>query len=279
MYFARIGLLSSNAGDATIIAGSNNNNMMTVRCKRCKNTMLISREEYDTAKLSDNPLIYCSKTPMCRDPYLAPNGTLMTEISTIDFRCSNPNCSAVFERSELGYECLSSDREVMCNSAENRNIYCHKMCAISHCRKFMPGGEYEDCAALQLYKMSGGSADDADLAMCCQRCTNRCPEKCRFFNGKSKGEAAVSHCFGCFEATCYPTPHVLRFDDAWEAPCPVCEGAGKLRPIVARTFPTYIRSLWDFKFDPTAFCKNLRNEANRVASISEILEKDEQYDN
>jgi hypothetical protein len=115
--------------------------------------------------------------------------------------------------------------------------------------------------------------------MCCQRCTNRCPEKCRFFNGKSKGEAAVSHCFGCFEATCYPTPHVLRFDDAWEAPCPVCEGAGKLRPIVARTFPTYIRSLWDFKFDPTAFCKNLRNEANRVDSISEILEKDEQYDN
>ena len=42
---------------------------------------------------------------------------------------------------------------------------------------------------------------------------------------------------------------------------------------------TYIRSLWDYRFDPTAFCKNLRNEANRVASISDILEKDDQYDN
>lgn len=279
MYFARIGLLSSNSGDATIIAGSNNNNMMTIRCKRCKNTMLISREEYETAKLSNNSLIFCDKTPMCRDPYLAPNGTLMTEISTIDFQCSNPNCSTVFERSEFGYECLSADRAVMCNSAENRNIYCHKMCAISHCRKFMPGGEYEDCEALKLYKTSGGTADDADLAMCCQNCTNRCPAKCRFFNGNSDGEESITKCSGCPEATCYPTPHVLRFDANWEAPCPVCEGTGRLRPIVARTFPTYIRSLWDYRFDPTAFCKNLRNEANRVASISDILEKDDQYDN
>ncbi len=278
MYFARIGLLSSNSGDATIIAGSNNNNMVTIRCKRCENAMLISREEYETAKVSNSSILYCDKTPMCRDPHIAPDGTLMTEISTIDFQCSNPNCSTVFERSAIGYECMSPDKAVMCNSAENRNIYCHKMCAISHCRKFMPGGEYEDCAALKLYKELGSNADDADLAMCCQRCTNRCPEKCRFSDGRTDKETSVSKCTNCPEASCYPTPGVLRFDSNWEASCPVCEGAGKLRPVIARTFPTYVRSLWDFRFDPTAFCKNLRNEANRVASISDILEKDEQYE-
>lgn len=278
MYFARIGLLSSNSGDATIIAGSNNNNMVTIRCKRCESAMLLSRDEYENAKAQNSSILYCDKTPMCRDPYTAPDGTLMTEISTIDFQCSNPNCATVFERSALGYECMSPDKAVMCNSAENRNIYCHKICAISHCRKFMPGGEYEDCPALRLYKELGSNADDADLAMCCQKCTNRCPEKCRFSDGKTDKEASVSKCTGCPEATCYPNPGVIKFDNNWEAPCPVCEGTGKLRPVVARTFPTYVRSLWDFRFDPNAFCKNLRNEANRVASISEILEKDEKYD-
>ena len=278
MYFSRIGLMSSNSGDATIIAGSNNNNMVTVRCKRCENAILISRDEYENAKLNNSPIIYCDKTPVCRDPYLAPNGTLMTEISTIDFQCSNPNCSAVFERSAEGYECMSHDKEVMCSSAENRNVYCHKMCSISHCRKFMDGGEYEDCAALKLYKEMGRNANDADLAMCCQNCTNRCPEKCRFSSSINDPEKSINRCTDCPEASCYPTPGVLSFDKNWEASCPVCEGIGKLRPVVARTFPTYVRSLWDFRFDPTAFCKNLRNEANRVASISDILEKDDQYD-
>ena len=277
MYFARIGLLSSNSGDATIIAGSNNNNMVTIRCKRCENAVLLSRDEYENAKAQNSHILYCDKTPMCRDPYTSPDGTLMTEISTIDFQCSNPNCATVFERSAVGYECMSPDKAVMCNSAENRNIYCHKICAIAHCRKFMPGGEYEDCAALKLYRELGSNADDADLAMCCQKCTNRCPEKCRFSDGRTDKETSVSKCTGCAEASCYPTPGVIKFDHNWEASCPVCEGVGKLRPVVARTFPTYVRSLWDFRFDPTAFCKNLRNEANRVASISEILEKDEKY--
>ena len=278
MYFSRIGLMSSNSGDATIIAGSNNNNMVTVRCKRCESAMLLSKDEYDNARATDSNLLYCDKTPLCRDPFTSPRGTLMTEISTIDFKCSNPNCSAVFERSAAGYECMSHDKVVMCNSAESRNIYCHKMCAISHCRKFMQGGEYEDCAALALYKELGRNTNDADLAMCCEKCTNRCPERCRFSSSIKNPEKSVLNCSSCPEASCYPTPGVLKFDKNWESACPICEGAGQLRPIVARTFPTYIRSLWDFRFDPTAFCKNLRNEANRVASISDILEKDEQYD-
>ena len=35
MYFVRIGLMSSNSGDATIIAGSNNDRMVAVQCERC----------------------------------------------------------------------------------------------------------------------------------------------------------------------------------------------------------------------------------------------------
>ena len=48
--------------------------------------------------------------------------------------------------------------------------------------------------------------------------------------------------------------------------------------MVARTFPAYIRSLWEFKFDNTAFCESLSNEAEKVSDISTILDLDEQYD-
>ena len=277
MYFARIGLLASNSGDATIIAGSNNNNMVTVRCKICENAMLLSREEYDLLKARDDLAIYCDKTPRCRDQFTSPNGTLMTEISTVDFQCSNPECATLFERSSQGYECMSADKQVMCSAPESRNIYCDKMCAIAHCRRFMPGGEFEDCGALKLYRQRGANVDPNELKMACQLCRNKCPARCRYADGKTDPETSVTKCHGCPDATCYPSPGVLRFNEKWETTCPVCEG-GKLRPVVARTFPAYVRSLWEFKFDDRAFCNSLLKEAMRVSGIGEVLDLDEQYD-
>ncbi len=276
-YFSKIGLLSSDSGDATIIAGSNNNNMITIRCKKCENAMLLSREEYDRLVAQDHHRLYCTKTHTCKDPATAPRGTLMTEISTTDFQCSNSDCGVVFERSAAGYECMAADKGVMCNTAGNRNYYCNKMCAISHCRMFMPGGPYENCAALKYYRQHGAGADTIEMLERCEMCENKCPEQCRCSYGllSDNPEKSVAGCTGCPESSCYPTPGVLRFDENWEANCPVCNGRGKLRPIVSRTFPTYIRSLWNYEFDDKAFCTNLMNEANRVGDIGNILETDD----
>ncbi len=276
MYFARIGLLASNSGDATIIAGSNNNNMVTIRCNVCQNSKLMPREEYDAelAKNSADMTLYCSTTPDCRKH--SPAGTLMTEISTVDFQCSNPECAILFERTDQGYECLSMGKKVMCSTPDGKTLYCDKACAISHCRKFMPGGEYENCAALKLSRMRGGHVDTTELMVACQLCKNKCPPRCRLADGKNDPASAVSKCNGCYESTCHPTPAILKFNDKWETPCPVCDGAGKLRPVIARTFPAYIRSLWEFKFDDAAFCRSLANEANKVSDISTILDLDEQ---
>ena len=278
MYFARIGLLASNSGDATIIAGSNNNNMVTVRCSVCQNSKLLPREEFDAlmARGTTDTMLYCTTTPDCRK-YSA-DGTLMTEISTVDFQCSNPECATLFERTDQGYECMSIDKKVLCGTPDGRTLYCDKACAISHCRKFMPGGEYENCAALKLSKQRGGHVDTTELMVACQLCKNKCPPRCRLADGKTDPASAVSKCSDCYESTCRPAPGVLRFNDKWEAACPVCEGIGKLRPVVARTFPAYVRSLWEFKFDDAAFCRSLTNESNKVSDISTILDLDEQYE-
>lgn len=81
-------------------------------------------------------------------------------------------------------------------------------------------------------------------------------------------------------ATCRPKPHVIDFDDRWEADCPVCKSIsarkkGKLRPIVARTFAAYLRAAWDFNHDDgKGFCTNLLKEANKVTDIKLVLDAD-----
>lgn len=93
LYFLRIGLMSSSSGDATIIAGSNNERMVTVRCPVCGNVRLYSLEEYELRKKRND--LYCAETERCREN--DPNGTRMEEISVYDFRCDA--CDSVFARS------------------------------------------------------------------------------------------------------------------------------------------------------------------------------------
>ena len=96
------------------------------------------------------------------------------------------------------------------------------------------------------------------------------------------GVEAVRGCSFCEYATCSPKPHVIEFDDKWEADCPVCSARGmkgKLRPVVARTFETYIRSAFDYTMDGgRSFCENLIKESNKVAIIQQILSNDKEGD-
>ncbi len=277
MYFARIGLMSSNSGDATIIAGSNNDRMIAVQCERCGQVKLFSQEDYEVHKKNDD--LYCSATSECKNKAERPNGTLMKEISVYDFKCDK--CATVFARSvadESGYMCVSSNntgRSILCNQGDkgDRRMYCRKICAMSHCSRFMPG----ECLAIEAYNKNKGIGDQ-DLYVLCSRCNNqdRCPEKCRPYIG---AEGIVS-CSDCDYATCSPKPHVIDFDDRWEADCPVCRSIGtgkrgKLRPIVARTFAAYLRASWDFQHDDgRGFCQNLLREANKVIDIKLVLDAD-----
>lgn len=277
MYFARIGLMSSNSGDATIIAGSNNDRMVAVQCERCGQVKLYSQEDYEVHKKND--ALYCIATAECMNSD-RPNGTVMKEISVYDFKCDK--CATVFARSvsdDSGYLCVAntnSDRSIMCNQGEkgDRRLYCRKICAMAHCSRFGPG----ECPAVDAYNKNK-SIGDQDLYTLCSRCPNqeRCPEKCRPYIGTN----GISACSTCDSSICRPKPHVIEFNERWEAECPVCKSLysdkrGKLRPIVARTFAAYLRASWDFNHDDgKSFCGNLLREANKVTDIKLVLDADQ----
>ena len=51
---------------------------------------------------------------------------------------------------------------------------------------------------------------------------------------------------------------------------------GKLRPVVARTFATFVSELWKFDHDGgEGFCRNLGEQAEIVSDVRRILERDE----
>lgn len=276
LYFARIGLMSSNSGDATIIAGSNNDRMVAVQCEHCGQVKLYSLEDFEIHKKNND--LYCIATAECINSD-RPRGTMMKEISVYDFKCDK--CSTVFARSvsdDSGYLCVAStntDRSIMCNQGDkgDRRLYCRKICAMAHCSRLKP----DECLAVGAY-LKNKSIGDQDLYTLCSRCPNqdRCPEKCRPYIGTN----GISACATCDFAICRPKPHIIEFDDRWEADCPVCKGLsmgrqGKLRPIVARTFAAYLRASWDFNHDDgRGFCTNLLREANKVTDIKLVLDAD-----
>ncbi len=274
MYFSRIGLLSSNSGDATIIAGCNNERSVTVRCKGCGKARMYDEEEYNRKSKADSDELYCRDTDAC----IAENptrGTRMEIIGTYDFKCDN--CGEVISRSEDGYLCMSinsTGKRVMCNGGESndRNIYCHKICAIAHCRKFTEGAFKDKCPALKLYR-SNPNVSEAQLLAACEMCAHKCPPECRVAYGDAIGPELISRCSDCPEALCSPAPHNLAFNEKWECRCPSCR-QGTLKPIRAHTFAEYVRSLWNYRFDGNEFSRRLSDEATKVASIKSILDKD-----
>ena len=279
MYLTTIGLMTSNSGDAAIIAGSNSENMVTIRCNACSKVKLLSREEYEEKRKKDDPSIYGISDLKCTAE--SKKGTLMTEINTSELKCTT--CGAVVRReADDQYYCLSNPDDgshVMCNeegNAGNRNYYCRKICAIAHCERFTSGVMAGRCPALAKYR-EDPSVSDIDLAQICSECEqiDYCNERCRL----RVGEESTMECHRCGEShACRPRPHVLVFDDKWNAECPACKASGTsgtLRPVVARTFETYIRGAYEYQRDGgQAFCANLLTEARRVSIIQQILSND-----
>ena len=281
-YFTRIGLMTSNSGDATIISGSNNEHMVTVRCKNCKKVRLFTQEDYNHFKETRSDELKCRDTDACRNE---PDGyTVMREMNVHDFQCST--CKTTFSRSmeTEGYKCVYDSGSSMCSTGreDDRDVYCRKICAISHCPKFQKGGPLEKCPALAAY-LENGNIGDQDLMEKCAVCPikDKCPEKCRVGLFKE----AVEPCVRCTErkrgrlTLC--RPHILKFNEQWESPCPRCASEkrkGNIRPIIARTFAAFIRGLWSYsrKKEDDNFCEILLGESAKVAEIQDILAMDKE---
>ncbi|MBR5044713.1 MAG: hypothetical protein IKX66_05130, partial [Clostridia bacterium] len=76
-------------------------------------------------------------------------------------------------------------------------------------------------------------------------------------------------------------PHKLVFNEKWEAVCPICgkTNHGKLKPVIASSFASYVRCSWDFKQDKgESFCGIMRRESDKVAQIKRILELASEFD-
>ena len=281
-YFTSIGLMTSNSGDAAIIAGSNNDNMVTIRCPACGNVKLMSKEDFEAYKKNDNDEIYCVNGGDKKCCQNSARGTRMVEINSNEMKCNH--CGSVVKRqsqSEGGqYYCVSINgmgSGLLCSSGDpgDRKYYCSKICAISHCEKFISGALKGKCKALKAYTENRNITDRALLKYCDECSSKTICGKCRLdFNMNS-----ISSCSTCSEAKCSPKPHVLEFNNEWEAECPVCkqnEQEGVLKPVTTRTFETYIRQSFSYEQDGgKSFCTNLEKEVRKVKLIQKILSKDE----
>lgn len=273
-YFNRIGLICDNNGDAEILAGCNNENMVSIRCRKCHKVELISKEEFD-ARAKDleaqlgltgvkEKYIKCD-TPGCE-------GT-MHEIVTSNAICDKENCTyckGVMKRRdgnrESSYACLYGDG-TPCNDSKqfNRTYYCSKICALDHCRRFTTGDMKDKCEALKQYKKNGMS----DYSKYCADC--KFSTSC-----KAKGcilTATADRCQVCTESSC--KPYTVTFDSEWNAPCPYGKG-GVLRSIKNKCFSAYIRDSFELTLDGGKnFCHSFGEEIDKILEIQEIIRADE----
>ena len=272
-YYAYIKIMSSSDGDATIIAGSNSEEMVTVRCPACNDVKLYSYEDFVMKK--KNGELFCDKTDACKNNG-DKRGTPMVRIADGDFKCDN--CGTVLKRSISGegYRCMAknnTERGRLCGTIEtgDRRVFCSKLCAMAHCRKL----KEMDCPVVKAY-MKNPNIETCNVEKICNTCpksrTGECPSKCRFNDITPE---SIKSCSTCDEATCQPKPHVIKFTEGenWEAKCPVC-GDGTLRKISARTFAAYICRLWNFDGKNEKFCENLSSEARKVDEIKKVLDAD-----
>lgn len=286
-YYARIGLLTSNDGDATIIAGSNSEEMVAVMCKACHNVELYYYEDYLLKK--NNGELYCDRTDVCK--LNDRRGTVMEEIIAADFKCNNSSCGAVLVRpmnESFVYRCLSinnTQRGLLCSTGRDndRRIFCSKLCAMSHCADKLVKLK---CPVVKAYKEN--NKEPAELERICLNCVHNksgdCPNKCRLTVIDQHNNTvipwndpqSISGCTTCNGASCRPKPYVIDFrrdKDEWEAACPACK-TGTLKKVTPHSFAAYIQKLWEFQGESENFCDSLNIEAEKVADIQIILQSD-----
>lgn len=287
-YFTRIGLLTSGSGDAIIIAGSNGESSVAVRCPACGKVKMMSRSDYKKAKEAAekqeaNSALWCSAKDICREKG---GKSLMNQIVVGKFVCSeNPGHKLIRSATGEGYRCLAfnagdTDNGILCNDAQagDRKLYCLPFCAFIHC-KLKTGKERNDmiCPIVEaMSEKNGQQPTMPDAQKICKDCKFRKSGLCECSLPLEKDQSdssIIKKCSTCLYAQCTPMkPQIIEFDENWEADCPYEGCGGTLKQVTAHTFAAYIRGAWDFEHDGGAsFCENLRKEADRVGIIRKIL--------
>ena len=280
-YQTRIGLLSTNEGDATIIAGSNSEKMIALECRVCHKTKLMSKKEYDEKYKSGDSSLYCTKPECVKQIGATAKGMPLSIINSQEYKCSA--CGEKLRKStqgDSGYYCISvnnSFKGKMFNIDTGESGYktvigCSKLCVIKHCKKIASfgknGNQGVPCAIIE-----GNITNANEGRVACVRCANYknglCAPECTM-KEKDKFDA----CGQCTYADCSPRPHKIYFDENSVAECPSC-GRGKLRPVTANTFASYIRQSFEHNkgdANESTFCETLLQETNGVEEIKRILE-------
>ena len=275
-YYSRIGLMSSDTGDAEILAGCNNADMVTMLCPepRCQHLGLYTKEdceqltmlELQGQKPKGGKRQYYVRCEKCRsDKYMLP-------LLTSNVRCDSCGASVVRTVKEDGvptYSCVGNG-ETMSAKIDEQIYYCNKYCAMSKCRKLQRWG----CKAIELYRMKKRPATDIK-AEACSVCPHmeECEKKGCIYD---VGVDAIKKCSTCSENACRNVkPHALVFDQNWETACPKCK-KGTLKPEKAKSFDTYIRRLFaSGEMDQgESFCPRFMEEIDKVVEVQQILRAD-----
>ncbi len=305
-YYVDIGILSDKNGDASILSGCNNDNMVAIQCKKCKRMEMLSRMEYDgylercpkcgkhmsvthegnkeifkckdcgvTAPIPENSQLRCEE---CKGSDGQP-GVVREEISMHEYRCDkDPRHRLKRDNERGGYVCIGTtgQKELMNYSRDEENraiVECDKLCAIKHCK----GSDSEscdgDCLLKQAFERGEPVQRNQAIYICFKECKNPNKETCRCRPDKS----AASTCGECKHAKCTPKPHRIVFDEfGTSAPCPICGKSttglvqgGTLRKVERNTFESYIRNLYEN--DQQNFCKHFQADAEKMKDIKVIL--------
>ena len=294
-YYTAIGLMVSNTGDATIIAGSNNDNMVALKCPKCGNVMLKQKADYDE-EIKEKGALYCSSCASSND--FKENYKLI-EIQTNDFVCGKckSRCSST---ADGHFTCAAVSDELMskgtyeASQVEGMTVMkCKLSCVLLHCKNFNYNVSSKNCALLKALKENPKLREEPrDICVNCkhnQECNAEMPT---CFKAIKHGDN--SYCLNScqyaksgYDFSCIPGPHKIRFNkDMTEGECPVCaknRKHGKLRIANSRTFETFVTSLWNIKYKSKGtngkepyFCASLNKEAMKVAIIKNMLAQDQE---
>lgn len=269
-YFVKVDLISDANGDATIIAGTNNQNMRALQCPKCKALRLMSERDY----LEAGKLVRCNGNSC--------EGEKMIDLTMAEAECENPNCSVRIARTRTDddnyeYLCWATDKRKLTYDHDVRNgkkinkVRCGKICAMRHCAKLIN----IECPLVTKYKNVN---DVNELSAYCEECPRRdeCKRsKCVFDQDVNGSKYSFENsCAGCPSATCIPKPCVIEFNENWEARCPACGSMIRLKSNL--TFASYLKMIYDFPDNSggMSFCDNFGGEVRATKEVKDILTND-----
>lgn len=290
-YFTRIELMSDKNGEAEILAGCNNDNMVTVRCARCEKRMLyLSLLDYEILKKDKTSKVYCR----CGNEYPDEEPKLMMPIGSQEYECDNKfgqyggkPCHARFFRKKNResknefYTCYGdgkSDVGVLEQPNVRKSVFaCQKSCLVRHCSRFTGSGPLADkCVVMRMYRANPNESR-LNLYNACKRCPQRkakgpdqCFEECRLDSAPTL--CKPRRCGYGGGISCEYAPQRLVFAEDWTAKCPCCR-VGTLRPVRTKTFENYIRTAFA-QVNGESFCEYFEKEIDKIVEVKEILKTD-----